>query len=86
MKALAFILFLPTLPCIAQAPPKYSGTVQLYISGEDDSLKTQVNSFISRELRSLGDITIVDVKPDFVLQIIVMKIKGVNGFSGSGSV
>jgi uncharacterized protein involved in exopolysaccharide biosynthesis len=79
MKTVTLVLFLATLPCIAQAPPKYSATVQLYISGEDDTLKTQVNSFLSRELRSLGDITIVDVKPDIVFQVIALRLKSQQG-------
>ena len=49
------------------------------------SLKNQFNSNLNRELRSLGDITIVDTKPDFVVSVIVIKLTGdrpgLSGFS-----
>ena len=77
MKRLALILFCATLRCDAQAPVKYSATIRLLISNgtsESDSLTNQFNSFLSRELRSLGDIKISDEQPDYVVSIIVSKL------------
>ena len=74
MKTLPLILLLITLRCVAQAPPKYSTTVQLLVSAEDASLNSEFTSYLSRELRGLGDVAIVDVKPRFVLNLIVLKL------------
>jgi hypothetical protein len=80
---MASILFLTTLHCAAQAPIKYSASVQLLISCEDVSLNTQFGSFLRRELRSLGDITIVDSKPDYVVNLVALKLTGAgNSISG----
>jgi hypothetical protein len=85
MKILAFLLFLAIFPCGAQTPVKYSSTVQLLITCDDDSMKNQFSSFVGRELRALGDITIVDAKPDIVITSVIVKHTGVtqaiNGFS-----
>jgi hypothetical protein len=53
-------------------PPKFSATVQLLIQCDDAPLKARVTSYLSRELRSLGEITIVEEKPDFAISAIVM--------------
>ena len=87
MKKLALILVM-ALACFAQTPAKYSARVKLMVSagpGEgirrtdtsvanDDSLKSQFNSFLGRELRSLGDVTLVDDKPDFVMAVLVKRV------------
>lgn len=68
--------------CVAQtpqAPPKYSATVQLVVKSDDDALRSQVTSFLSRELRSLGDITIVDEKPFFLINVLVYKTHDMGG-------
>jgi hypothetical protein len=73
MKKVALILLL-TLPCVAQTPAKYSTRVKLLVSGgNDESLRNQVNSFLGRELRSLGDVAIVNDQPDFVIAVLVNK-------------
>jgi hypothetical protein len=65
------------LPCVAQSPrtppgsqeadwhPKYSA--KLVVQADDHALKNQVTSFLSRGLRSLDYITIVDEKGDNLL-------------------
>jgi hypothetical protein len=60
----------------AQPPTaKYSARVKLSVDvPKDDSLKSQLNSFLGRELRSLGDVTIVDDKPDFVIDVVVTNV------------
>jgi hypothetical protein len=86
VKTFVLILFVATLPCAAQSTAKYSAKVQLSISCEDDSLKNQFNSFLSRELRSLGDITIVDAKPAILVNLIVVKLSTIKGQSSGFSV
>jgi len=41
-------------------PRKFSTTVTLEISSEEDEIKNQVYSYISRELRSLGDVQLLE--------------------------
>lgn len=78
------------LPCFAQTPPKYVAKVQLSVLCEDGSLKSQFTSFLSRELRSLGDVTMVEEKPDFVISVGVLKVQKVGeittGFAASSLV
>jgi len=85
VKTIAFILLLTAVPCVAQSPTKYSSTVQLVISCEDESLKDQFNSFLSRELRALGDITVVDTRPAIIINLIVVKLSTVKLGSGAFS-
>ncbi len=62
---------------------KYSTTVTLEISAEEDEIKNQVYSYISRELRALGDVQLLEdnsvwaVKgnTEWVIQIIAMQQK-----------
>jgi hypothetical protein len=77
------VILSAAIGCVAQTPqtpsnysrPKYSATVQVDVSCDDEPLKGQIRSFVSRELRSLGDITIVDEAPDFVLSVIATPAK-----------
>lgn len=73
------LLWAAALPSFAQtqskvSPLKFSATVQLSISCDDAPLKSQITSYLSRELRSLGDTTVVDGQPDFVISAIVGKL------------
>lgn len=84
--ALLFFLLLSAaaLASFAQTQPKYSpskfaATVQLSITCDDASLKSQITSYLSRELRSLGDITIVDEHADFVISAIAMTLATEDG-------
>jgi hypothetical protein len=72
-----FIMFFPIV-CLAQDLKPYSCRVSLYVSAKNDSFKGKIESYISRELRSLGDVTVTDDKPDWVLYILALEtyIKG----------
>src|SRR5882724_76352 len=56
---------------------KWGTTVQLKVNGPEE-FKVPATSYFSRELRSLGDITLVDVNPVFVLNVFAIdnKTKG----------
>src|ERR1041385_3460071 len=56
----------------AQDTPKHwSTTVSLSVDGiMEGPLRNQVQSYIGRELRKLGDITIVDDKPEYTISLI----------------
>jgi hypothetical protein len=82
---LAFVLSaVAILPSFAQTQPnevtpKYSANVQLVVACDDESLKNQFTSFLSRELRSLGDIVLVGENPDYIMEVTVMKAITVGG-------
>lgn len=61
--------------------PKFSTTVTLEISANEDEIKNQVYSYISREIRSLGDVQIlednsnwiVEENTDWVIQVVALQ-------------
>lgn len=58
--------------------PKFSAKVQIDVSA-DKEIENQVYSFVSREFRSLSDVTIVNKKPEYILNIIAMQVKATDG-------
>jgi len=57
---------------------KFSAMVELAISAEDD-LKDRVYSYISRELRSLGDVQVVKGDSDWVISIVAARVTRQSG-------
>jgi hypothetical protein len=45
-------------------PEKFSATVKLQVSSRDADLKNLITSYVSRELRALGDVRLVE-EPDY---------------------
>src|SRR5260370_35759587 len=70
MRRLTVILLLFGSAAQTQTP-KWSATVATSFSIKDSELKEQVTSFITRELRTLGDIRIVtdNDDPEYVIRI-----------------
>jgi len=68
---LIFAFLLPII-CYAQEIQPYSGRVSVSISA-NDNIKGQIESYISRELRSLGDVIVTDDNPDWVLHIVALE-------------
>ena len=70
-----FSFFLASHPVQAQesARPKPQ-RVKLLVSSSDSNIESEVKSYISRELRSLNDIIIVDDDVDWFLSIIYLII------------
>jgi len=64
---------------VAQNVYRFPARVRVVVSCEDDSLKNQLSSFLNRELRTVGDATIVDDKPDLVLRVFAAKMHGGEG-------
>ncbi len=55
--------------------PKYSTTVELRITADDEKIKNEVYSYISREVRSLGDVRETnDNDGDWLIWIIAHKV------------
>ena len=89
----ASVLLIATFISLAVAnskksePLKYSTTVTLEISANENEIKNQIYSYISRELRSLGDVQILEdnsvwaVKgnTEWVIQIAAMQQKNKAG-------
>jgi hypothetical protein len=60
---------------------KWVSRVEVDVSADDGEIKQQVNSYISRELRSLGDVEIGDGKPYLRLSVLAVKLTSVPGYS-----
>jgi hypothetical protein len=58
---------------ISQANGK-TWTVQLGISA-NENIKSEITSFLNRELRSLGDINVVESDPDYIIQVVALETK-----------
>lgn len=61
--------------------PKFSTTVQLSIAAPYE-IKNLVHSYLSRELRSLGDIKLVENDPEWIIDIIACQVKDRTGYVG----
>lgn len=58
--------------------PKFSTTVRLSITA-DEPLQNQIYSYISRELRSLGDVEIVNQDAEWVINVVAMTVHSKSG-------
>jgi len=67
MKSIVLIILLVTIGLHAQT---WHGVVNLTVSG-DERCQTQAESYLKRELRSLGDITISPSSPDWNIDAVV---------------
>lgn len=52
----------------------YHCKLQLVISANDD-LKAPIESYLGRSLRTIGDVTIVDSKPDIWVSVVALKVR-----------
>jgi len=60
-------------------PPKYTTKVRLDIAANEE-IKNEVYSYLSRELRSLGDAKLVEDNPDWTIKVIALQIKTKAGY------
>ena len=69
------------LICSAQTQKSKSFTckVKVAVSGSDN-IKGEIKSFISRGLRSLGDVIVTDNNPDWLLSIVELETSTKNGY------
>lgn len=74
---LAFMLLVFQLAIFADVtePPKFSARLRLTITA-DEAISAQVTSYITREIRALGDVTVADDNPDWEMHIIAMQMVG----------
>ena len=59
--------------------PKYSARVKLQITAPEE-IRNQIDSYISRELRSLGDVQIITDEPDFVISVLAIVVDNRAGY------
>ena len=76
-----FIFFIWLFPgvCFAQDLQPFSARVAVGVTA-DGNIKGQIESYISRELRSLGDIIVTNDHPDWILNIVAMESKTRSGY------
>ena len=76
------VLILPAVGNSEKAElPKYSTTVKLNITAGKE-ITNEVYSYISRELRSIGDVKLVEDNPDWVIQVVAGQAKNNTGNIG----
>ena len=68
------ILLMYNVLSIAQEELNHNYKVKLVITADED-IKGLVESFLGRELRSLGDVTVTDNDPGWVMNIVAIKMK-----------
>ena len=57
----------------------FSVRVQVSVSAKNEIVKSKIVSFISRELRSLGDVSVTDHEPQYILLIVALEAEFVSG-------
>lgn len=62
----------------ARPLPDFSARVKVSVSS-DDSISAEVKSYISRELRSLGDVVTTDQNPEYVLSVVASVVTTKSG-------
>jgi hypothetical protein len=79
--AMVIFCFLISIPSIglAQENDKLQFGVRVMIQGGGD-LREIITSYINRELRSRGDVVIVDENEGFVMKILALEIKSMGGY------
>ena len=60
---------------------EYTTTVRLEISASEE-IENQIYSYFSRELRSLGDVELVEDNPEWIIHIVALHAKDRTGYIG----
>jgi hypothetical protein len=83
------LLLLTVLPAAISAqitqPIAFNGRVKLEVQSPTETLETLVSSYVSRELRALKDVAIVNQEPDWILKVSVLAVEN-NGNRKVGNV
>lgn len=67
-------------PCLAHSAP-FHFRIEVSVSAKSNDVRDRVSSYLDRELRSLGDVALVDDHPSYEIEVVALKIKNRNGFS-----
>lgn len=60
--------------------PKFSARVELSVSSSEQ-ITGEGTSYLSRELRSLPDVTIVEQDPDWLMSVVALEVKTKGGYT-----
>ncbi|HYX40486.1 MAG TPA: hypothetical protein VE821_02250, partial [Pyrinomonadaceae bacterium] len=74
-------LLIPQATFSQESQPKFSCRISLDITA-DDKIKGEISSYISRELRSLGDVVITDADPALKVEIVAIEVHSENSSIG----
>jgi hypothetical protein len=66
-------------PAIAEDLQPFSGRVQVSVSA-NESIKGKIESYLSRELRSLGDVVVTDDNPRWILSVVALESESKSGY------
>ncbi len=78
--ASSVILVSPSGVVHAQAEQQnFSIRVQVSVKTKNETVKSKIVSYVSRELRSLGDVVVTDHGPHFRLRIVAVEVAFVSG-------
>lgn len=80
-KGLYIIIVVALFPftSFARGLPPFSGRVSVSVNA-NENIKGEIESYISRELRSLGDIIVTDNNPRWVLNIVALEVSTKGGY------
>ncbi|MFN0278020.1 MAG: hypothetical protein ACKVRN_05385 [Pyrinomonadaceae bacterium] len=71
-----FVILAFTLPVVSQAK-KFQ--INISITAKDEKMESDIKSYVARELRSLGDVDVVEVG-DYTVKIAILKILARDGY------
>ncbi|MBO2568535.1 hypothetical protein [Shewanella algae] len=74
-----FCLCVVSSPAVAEDLQPFSGRVQVSVSASD-TIKGKIESYLSRELRSLGDVVVTDDNPRWILSIVALESESKSGY------
>jgi hypothetical protein len=73
-----FVFFMFPITCFSVESKPFSARVSVSVSA-DKNIQGQIESYITRELRSLGDVIVTDDNPRWTLSIIALTTANVRG-------
>ncbi len=59
--------------------PRFSARVKVTVTASDN-IKSNIVSYLNRELRSLNDVELVDTKPDWEICVLALELSNVGGY------
>jgi hypothetical protein len=78
---ISLYLLIPQATFSQESQPKFSCRISLDITA-DDKIKGEISSYISRELRSLGDVVITGTDPALKIEIVALEVNSGNSSVG----
>jgi hypothetical protein len=80
LAAMALALFYFSSSLASGEDAVWRQRIAVSVTCNDGALRSEITSFISRELRGLGDVDITDDNPSFKISVVAMSVKMQNGY------